>query len=226
MVSVANIKKTYNSKIVIEDLSLSVKAGDLAVIVGPSGCGKSTLLNIIAGLDQNYEGKLQTSGKKIGYVFQEDRVLPWLTVFQNIKSVNPSGEDDVVQHFIDAAGLTGFEKYYPDELSGGMRQRCSIARALYYGSDILLMDEPFKSLDYVIRQKMISDLLKIHEEEKNTILFVTHDIEEALTVADTVFVLKKDPCRLADTINMKTGSSWSAEKKQQLKEKILKLIAA
>ncbi|QTQ11548.1 ATP-binding cassette domain-containing protein [Treponema parvum] len=226
MVSVVNIKKTYNSKTVIEDLSLSVNAGDLAVIVGPSGCGKSTLLNIIAGLDQNYEGNLQTSGQKIGYVFQEDRILPWLTVFQNIKSVNPSGEDALVQHFIDAAGLTGFEKYYPDELSGGMRQRCSIARALYYGSDILLMDEPFKSLDYVIRQKMISDLLKIHKEEKNTILFVTHDIEEALAVADTVFVLRKDPCRLADTINMKTKSPWSAEKKQQLKEKILKLIAA
>lgn len=224
MLSVNNLKKIYNGKTVIDRLSFFVNGGDIAVIVGPSGCGKSTLLNIVAGLDTHFEGSLQTGGKKIGYVFQEDRILPWLTVAQNIKSVNPEGDDKEVQRFIDMAGLTGFERYYPDELSGGMKQRCSIARALYYGSELLLMDEPFKSLDYGIRHRMIADLLAIHQKEKNTILFVTHDIEEALSVADVVFVCKKNPMRLADTIDLHDKSELMAAKKQELKDGILRII--
>ena len=224
MLSVNNLKKIYNGKTVIDRLSFFVNGGDIAVIVGPSGCGKSTLLNIVAGLDTHFEGTLQTGGKKIGYVFQEDRILPWLTVAQNIKSVNPQGDDKEVQRFIDMAGLTGCERYYPDELSGGMKQRCSIARALYYGSELLLMDEPFKSLDYGIRHKMIADLLAIHQKEKNTILFVTHDIEEALSVADVVFVCKKNPMHLADTIDLHDKSELTPAKKQELKDGILRII--
>ena len=226
MLSVNNLKKIYNGKTVIDRLSFSVRGGDIAVIVGPSGCGKSTLLNIVAGLDTHFEGSLQSGGKKIGYVFQEDRILPWLTVAQNIKSVNPEGDDKEVQRFIDMAGLTGYERYYPDELSGGMKQRCSIARALYYGSELLLMDEPFKSLDYGIRHKMIADLVAIHQKEKNTILFVTHDIEEALSVADVIFVCKKNPMCLADTIDLHDKSGLTPAKKQELKDGILKIITA
>ena len=224
MLSVNNLKKIYNGKTVIDRLSFSVRGGDIALIVGPSGCGKSTLLNIVAGLDTHFEGSLQTGGKKIGYVFQEDRILPWLTVAQNIKSVNPQGDDKEVQRFIDMAGLTGCERYYPDELSGGMKQRCSIARALYYGSELLLMDEPFKSLDYGIRHKMIADLLAIHQKENNTILFVTHDIEEALSVADVIFVCKKSPMRLADTIDLHGKSELRSAKRQELKDGILRIL--
>ncbi|MGP1529235.1 MAG: ABC transporter ATP-binding protein [Treponema sp.] len=224
MLSVDNLKKIYNGKTVVDHLSFSVCDGDIAVIVGPSGCGKSTLLNIVAGLDSDFEGSLQTDGKKIGYVFQEDRILPWLTVAQNIKSVNSKGDDADVQRFIDKAGLSGYERYYPDELSGGMRQRCSIAHALYYGSELLLMDEPFKSLDYGIRHKMIADLLAIHRKENDTILFVTHDIEEALSVADVIFVCKRNPMRLAETIDLHNKSELTPVKKQKLKDIILKII--
>jgi len=224
MLNVDNLKKIYNGKTVIDRLSFSVCNGDIAVIVGPSGCGKSTLLNIVAGLDTDFEGSLKPCGKKIGYVFQEDRILPWLTVAQNIKSVNPDGDDTDVQRFIDIAGLTGYERYYPDELSGGMRQRCSIARALYYGSELLLMDEPFKSLDYGIRHKMIADLLAMHQKENDTILFVTHDIEEALSVADVIFVCKKNPMRIADTIDLHNKSEFTLIKKQELKDTILRAI--
>ena len=212
MLSVNNLKKIYNGKTVIDRLSFFVNGGDIAVIVGPSGCGKSTLLNIVAGLDTHFEGSLQSGGKKIGYVFQEDRILPWLTVAQNIKSVNPEGDDKEVQRFIDMAGLTGCERYYPDELSGGMKQRCSIARALYYGSELLLMDEPFKSLDYGIRHKMIADLVVIHQKEKNTILFVTHDIEEALSVADVIFVCKKIRCALPTRSTCTTKANLRPQK--------------
>ncbi len=225
MLKVTDLKKYYNHRKIISGLSFSIEDGELAVIVGPSGCGKTTLLNIISKLTGDYYGQVERASEKIGYVFQEDRILPWLNVFDNIKIVKPEGCDSQVLEYIKLVGLEGFEAYFPDQLSGGMKQRCAIARALYFGSDFLLMDEPFKSLDYILKQKMLSDLQKIHNSKKNTILLVTHDIEEALTVADRIFVLQKNPCRLAKTINL---SGLKAEDKYcpaQIKKEILELIA-
>jgi len=225
MLKVTDLKKYYNHRKIISGLSFTIEDGELAVIVGPSGCGKTTLLNIISKLTGDYYGQVERGSEKIGYVFQEDRILPWLNVFDNIKIVKPEGSDSQVLEYIKLVGLEGFEAYFPDQLSGGMKQRCAIARALYFGSDFLLMDEPFKSLDYILKQKMLSDLLEIHRRKKNTILLVTHDIEEALTVADRIFVLQKNPCRLAKTINL---AGLKAEDKYcpaQIKKEILELIA-
>ncbi|MCR5288976.1 MAG: ATP-binding cassette domain-containing protein [Treponema sp.] len=226
MVTIQNVTKKYNNRTVLKDFSLSIERGKISVLIGPSGCGKSTLLNIIAGLEEIDTGTLcwtHTPPDKIGYVFQEDRLLPWFTVGQNIKAVDSFGNDERVLHYLKAVGLEGFENYYPSELSGGMRQRCAIARALYYGSDFLLMDEPFSSLDYIIRQKLISDTLEISKTEGTTILFVTHDLEEAMKIADTIFVLSKDPCSVMAHFSIASCTS-SEQSHCALKHTILEMI--
>lgn len=225
MLKVTDLKKYYNHRKIISGLSFTVEDGELAVIVGPSGCGKTTLLNIISRLVTDYYGQVECSSEKIGYVFQEDRILSWLNVFDNIKIVKPEGSDGEVLEYIKLVGLEGFEAYFPDQLSGGMKQRCAIARALYFGSDFLLMDEPFKSLDYILKQKMLADLLDIHRAKKNSILLVTHDIEEALTVADRIFVLQKNPCRLAKSINILKLKEEGKYIPVEVKNEILQLIA-
>jgi len=224
MLRISKLEKCFNKNKIISNLSFTVDNKEFAVIVGPSGCGKTTLLNIISNLITDYSGQVECESKKIGYVFQEDRILPWLSVFDNIKIVRPEENNHKVFQYIKLVGLQGFENYFPDELSGGMRQRCAIARALYFGSDFLLMDEPFKSLDYILKQKMLLDLLSIHKTQKNTILLVTHDIEEALTVGDRIFVLQRNPCRLVKTINLlklKEDNNFYPDK---VKKDILELI--
>lgn len=225
MLKVIGLKKYYNHRKILSDLSFEVGENEIAAIVGPSGCGKTTMLNIISGLEKEYIGYVEKTSGKIGYVFQEDRILPWLTVAENIKIVNQKGSDKEVQYYIDLVGLNGYEKFYPDELSGGMKQRCAIARALYFGSDFLLMDEPFKSLDYILKQKMLADLLEIHKVQKNSILMVTHDIDEALTVGDKILVLQKNPCKLVREINLKEMKKDEKLNLEKIRKEILDLIA-
>ncbi len=193
---------------VLENVSLDVKRGEFVCIVGPSGCGKSTLLNIIGGFLKQSSGEVLVEGtlvtgpdpKRI-FVFQENGVFPWLNVEDNVsfgllkKSVAERRE--IVSHYIEMVGLTGFDKSYPRELSGGMRQRVEIARALASSPDIIYMDEPFGALDFITRMKMRADLVRIWREEKKTILFVTHDIEEAVQLADTVLVMSKRPATVS-----------------------------
>ncbi len=225
MLKVIGLKKYYNHRKILSDLSFEVGENEIAAIVGPSGCGKTTMLNIISGLEKEYIGYVEKTSGKIGYVFQEDRILTWLTVAENIKIVNQKGSDKEVQYYIDLVGLNGYEKFYPDELSGGMKQRCAIARALYFGSDFLLMDEPFKSLDYILKQKMLADLLEIHKVQKNSILMVTHDIDEALTVGDKILVLQKNPCKLVREINLKEMKKDEKLNLEEIRKEILDLIA-
>jgi len=227
LLSIEHVSKTFNGRAVIQNLSLKIEKGKISVLVGPSGCGKSTILNLIAGIEEKDTGTIRWTEDipdKIGYVFQEDRLLPWFTVLQNIKAVNPSGSDERAKYFLKTVGLEGFENFFPSELSGGMRQRCAIARALFYGSDFLLMDEPFTSLDYVIRQKMIADTAKICREEGITILFVTHDLEEAMKIAHRIFVLKKNPCCLEESFEIGECNCLSQDKHCEVKHKILKMI--
>ncbi|MDM8128811.1 ATP-binding cassette domain-containing protein, partial [Paraclostridium benzoelyticum] len=148
LLKIENLTKNFEDLKVIENLSLNIKENEIVAIIGPSGCGKSTLLNIISGIVKKYEGKIHTSKPTIGYLFQEDRLLPWMNVFENVKVVNDNSKNADALKIIEEVGLKKFEKSYPDTLSGGMRQRCSIARGFNYDCDLLLMDEPFKSLDY------------------------------------------------------------------------------
>jgi sulfonate transport system ATP-binding protein len=190
---------------VLQNINLDVKKGEFVCVVGASGCGKSTLLRIIAGLEKDYGGLLEVSGKSVegpgtdrGVVFQESRLFPWLTTAKNIAFGLPKGTPkDVVRHEVakhfSLVGLNGFEKAYPGQLSGGMQQRASIARALINNPAVLLLDEPLGALDAFTRMNMQQEILKIWNYEKTTMILVTHDIDEAVFLADTVVLMSKRP---------------------------------
>jgi NitT/TauT family transport system ATP-binding protein len=198
---------------VLERIDLTVARGEFVCLVGPSGCGKSTLLNIVGGFLHQSRGEAIVEGQPVAgpdrrriFVFQENGVFPWLTVRENIGfglSQRPPGErEKIVAHYTAMVGLTGFEAAYPRELSGGMRQRVEIARALAASPDIIYMDEPFGALDFLTRIKMRSDLTRIWQAEKKTILFVTHDIEEAVQLADRVLVMSQRPATIQEVVTI------------------------
>ncbi len=193
----------------LDGISLEVREGEFVTILGPSGCGKSTLLRIIAGLAEASSGQVYKDGRLIqgpgpdrGMVFQSYTLFPWLTVRKNIefgltlKGMDAARRRQIVDHYLDIIGLAAFADAYPKNLSGGMKQRVAIARALANDPDILLMDEPFGALDAQTRLVMQELLLKVWEETRKTILFVTHDVEEAVFLGDTVYVMTARPGRL------------------------------
>jgi NitT/TauT family transport system ATP-binding protein len=196
---------------VLDGISLDVERGEFICLVGPSGCGKSTVLNILGGFQTATSGSVLVGGEPVRgpdprriFVFQESAVFPWLTVEQNIcfglQRKSAGERAAIVGHQIAMVGLKGFERAYPRELSGGMRQRVELARALAANPETIWMDEPFGALDYLTRLKMRADLVRIWEQEKKTILFVTHDIDEAVQLADRVVVLTNRPARIAATV--------------------------
>lgn len=198
---------------VLEGVDMETARGEFACIVGPSGCGKTTLLNTIAGFLEATKGEVLVEGRPVVgpdpkriFIFQEGGVFPWLTVHDNVGfglgGLGRGERDSKIQHYIDMVGLTGFESSYPRELSGGMRQRVEIARALAANPEILYMDEPFGALDYFTRYKMRADLIRIWEVERKTILFVTHDIDEALQLADRIIVMNRRPARVATIVEV------------------------
>ena len=198
---------------VLEDVSLEVATGEFVCLVGPSGCGKSTLLNIVGGFLVADSGEVSVEGQAVHgpdprriFVFQENGVFPWLSVRENIAFAlrDQSAEErrQIVAHYVAMVGLTGFEAAYPRELSGGMRQRVEIARALAANPDIIYMDEPFGALDFITRLKMRADLVRIWQSEKKTILFVTHDIEEAVQLADRVLVMSQRPATIQEVVEI------------------------
>ncbi|MCI8270582.1 MAG: ABC transporter ATP-binding protein [Lachnospiraceae bacterium] len=199
---------------VLEDISLEIEKGEFISIVGTSGCGKSTLLKMIIGLDPPTEGQIRIDGKEVvkptidcGMVFQEARLFPWLTVRENIefgitRPVSGGEKERLIQQHIELVGLAGFEKALPKQLSGGMQQRVSIARALVNHPDILLLDEPFGALDALTRINMQNEVLKLWEHEKKTMVLVTHDIDEAVFLSDRIIVLSSRPGQIMDQIEV------------------------
>jgi ABC-type nitrate/sulfonate/bicarbonate transport system ATPase subunit len=222
--------KTVN---VLEQVDLDVADGEFIAILGPSGCGKSTLLNIIGGFVEPTSGEVKIDGEPVRspdprriFVFQERGVFPWLSVSGNIGfGLSKLDEDERqrrITHYIDLVGLKGFESAYPDELSGGMKQRVEVARALAVNPDMLYLDEPFGALDSITRLTMRSELLRIWEAEKKTILFVTHDIEESLQLADRVVVMSTRPAtirRIVD-IDIEHPRSLSSPRYLELRDMI------
>jgi len=198
---------------VLEDINLDVRDGEFVCLVGQSGCGKSTLLNIAGGFIGATRGTIHIDGKRVTepdprhiFIFQENGVFPWLTVEDNVgfgvKRPNAAEKKKVVDHYVDMVGLTGFGKTFPRELSGGMKQRVEIARALAAEPDMLYMDEPFGALDYLTRLRLRHELIQIWQREKRTVLFVTHDVEEAVQLADRVVVMGKRPSRIRDIVQI------------------------
>lgn len=203
------------SVVAIQDLSFAVYENEFVSIVGPSGCGKSTLLALIAGLEPPTRGRILLDGQPIegpgrdrGMVFQSYTLYPWLTVEQNVQfalkksDVNRNEQAELVQEYIRLVGLDGFEAAYPSQLSGGMRQRVAIARALVYRPEILLMDEPFGALDAQTRLLMQELLLDVWETNRTTVLFVTHDVEEAILLSDRVYVMTARPGRFKTEVTV------------------------
>ena len=192
---------------VLTDIKLDVREAEFVCLVGPSGCGKSTLLNILAGFLKPSSGEVRIDGEAVEgpdprriFVFQERGVFPWLTVEGNIGfglfKLSKQERERRIAHYIRMVGLDGFEQSYPQELSGGMKQRLEVARALAVNPDMLFLDEPFGALDSITRLIMRGELLRIWEAEKKTIVFVTHDIEEAVQLADRVVVMSARPAKI------------------------------
>jgi NitT/TauT family transport system ATP-binding protein len=200
-------RRDGNSTSVLDNVNLEVGEGEFVCLLGPSGCGKSTMLNIIAGFLSPSSGEVRIDGQVVRgpdprriFVFQERGVFPWLTVEGNIGfglfKLSPAERNRRIAHYIKLVGLQGFEKAYPGELSGGMKQRLEVARALAVKPDMLFLDEPFGALDSITRLIMRGELLRIWEAERKTIIFVTHDIEEAVQLADRVVVMSARPARI------------------------------
>jgi NitT/TauT family transport system ATP-binding protein len=220
MIELASVGKTFRSRHgelvhALEHVSLAIQADEFVSIVGPSGCGKSTLLKLVAGLDVPSRGVVRIRGREVrepfpdvGIVFQSAVLLPWRTVFHNVMfSIEMLGlAGDAwrarAQELIALAGLAGFERKYPWELSGGMQQRVAICRALVHDPSLLLMDEPFGALDAMTREEMGLELLRIWDERRKTILFVTHSIPEAILLSDRVVVMTPRPGRLARVLEI------------------------
>jgi len=207
---VREVRKSFGNLLVLDGIDFSVRNGTFACIVGESGCGKTTLLRIIAGIEKPDEGRITFRGKSIeiediAFVFQDDRLLPWMTALENIQFVmKVRGIEDIgiASKFLELVGLKGFENYYPHQLSGGMRQRVGICRALAVNPEILLMDEPFASLDAQTRNKMQRELEKIWGRDRKTVVFVTHSIDEAVFLADEVIVLSKRPAKVLHVVEI------------------------
>lgn len=211
--SLQGLNKTYTVKgqplPVLENINLDIAAGEFISIVGSSGCGKSTLLRLLIGLENQFEGNILLDGKPVqgtslerGIVFQDHRLFPWLTVEQNIglalenSTLSQSEKNATIQEHVELVGLSGFEKAYPHQLSGGMSQRVAIARGLVNRPSILLLDEPFGALDALTRANMQQELQRIWQQEKITMVLVTHDVDEAVLLGDRVVVMEPRPGRI------------------------------
>ncbi len=212
-VRVCGVSKNYGDVEALKDLSLDFPRGQLTSLLGPSGCGKTTLLKIIAGLLPPTSGEVEVNGKIVtgpgpdrAFVFQDFALLPWASVIRNVafglelRGVAKSERESIAQKYIRNVGLVGFENSFPHELSGGMRQRVGLARALSVDAQVLLMDEPFSAVDEQTRRKFQEDLLSLVQNENKTFIFVTHSIEEAVYVSDQIAILLPRPSRVSEII--------------------------
>jgi len=206
---IQGVTRSFGAMLALQPIDLTVAPGEFVAILGPSGCGKSTLLRIVAGLDRPSGGTVALDaapvtgpGPERGMVFQSYTLFPWLTVEQNIRfglreAGRPEAEQrEIAARFIARTGLKGFENHWPKQLSGGMQQRCALARALANDPEMLLLDEPFGALDHQTRELMQELLLEIWEADRKTVLFVTHDIDEAVFLASRVLVISARPGRI------------------------------
>jgi NitT/TauT family transport system ATP-binding protein len=214
IVRIDNVCKTYAGGVeALRNISLDIPEGKLTTLLGPSGCGKTTLLKIIAGLIPATSGQIYVEGKPVSgpgperaFVFQDFALMPWATVMRNVafglelRGVPKEEREQTAAHYIERVHLKGFESKYPHELSGGMRQRVGLARALTVNAKVLMMDEPFSAVDEQTRRKFQEDMLELVANENKTFIFVTHSIEEAVYVSDRIVLLHRRPSRVSEII--------------------------
>ena len=224
---ISGLCKSFGELEALRNIDVAIERGEFIALVGPSGCGKTTFLRIVAGLEPATSGVILLDGRALsgpgdnrGFVFQSDNLLPWRTVFSNA-IIGPEvaghvGETESKRtlDLLKLVGLGGFENYYPRQLSGGMRQRVNLARALAIDPEVLLMDEPFSSLDAQTREIMQTELLRIWDQGRKTVLFVTHQIDEAVFLSDRVLVLARRPGRLQESVEIKLSRPRALEIKR------------
>jgi len=235
MINCFNLSKWYDNLLVLDNISVKIKKGEFLVILGPSGCGKTTLLQSIIGFIKPNSGKVLINGEELkrpdrrfGYVFQDYALFKWKTVLGNVMSgiSKVRNKKEIALKIIDKVGLLKFTDKYPHQLSGGMKQRVGLARALAYNPEILLMDEPFGALDAQTRKLMQQELLRILKEFNKTVVFVTHSVVEAVYLADRVIVLSKIPAKILLDEKIKISGHRDYLNKEFLfhREKILKVL--
>jgi len=203
-----NLNKSFHNINLFKDFNIEIQENTISCILGPSGCGKTTLLNIIGNTIQADSGILEGfENKKLSYIFQEPRLLPWKTVKENISFVLNEGnlndvKKEIIDRYIKLVELDNFANYYPSKLSGGMKQRVAIARAFSYPSDIILMDEPLKALDLKLKLNLMKAFRRIWQFDKRTVIFVTHDIDEALLIGNDIYVFSKAPVNIKEKFSI------------------------
>ena len=229
ILKVKNLKKIYHTKnseiLAVENFSLNLKQGEFVAIVGPSGCGKSTILSILCGLDKASSGKIEIEkGLKFGYMLQGDNLFDWRTIYKNcllgLELENKLTKENIkyVNKLLDTYGLKDFKKAYPNNLSGGMRQRVSLIRTLATKPDILFLDEPFSALDYQTRLAVSDDVYQIIKKEKKSAIMVTHDLSEAISMADRVVVLTNRPSKIKSIYEIKLTNKSTPIQNRKAKE--------
>jgi NitT/TauT family transport system ATP-binding protein len=226
---VSNIHKSYGDLKVLDDVSIKFEKNMTTCILGPSGCGKTTLLNIISGMLPADKGKvIGFENENIGFVFQEDRLIPWKSVYDNIDfvirgKIDKKNRREIINKYLNLVGLEYYKDYYPNSLSGGMKQRISILRAFIYPSEILIMDEPFKSLDINTKEVVTKFFLNLKKSRDKTCIIVTHDIEEAAILGDNITIFTQKPTKVQRIIKNRLSLEDRIKNKEEL-DKLKKTI--
>jgi len=242
LIEAVNIKKSFEELHTLEDVTVKLEKNQFVSILGPSGCGKSTLFDIIAGLEKPDRGTVFIDDKiyngrtgRVSYMHQKDLLFPWSTILDNVciplilKGKNKKQSRESAKKHFNTFGLEGFENNYPDQLSGGMRQRAALLRTYLFANDIMLLDEPFGSLDAITRRKMQLWLLEIWEKIKASILFITHDIDEAIFLSDRIYLLSKRPAVVKEIFDIaikrpRDNKTFTSVEFNKIKGKILKIL--
>ncbi len=222
---VKGLSKNYDSLPVLDNWNLSLNWGQRLVFLGPSGAGKTTFLKILAGLEEAGQGHIENYCRKIGFVFQEPRLIPWRSVKENLLFINPRGD---FASLLSRLRLAGFEDYFPSQLSAGMKQRVNLARALIIQPDLLILDEAFSSLDLSVKTSIMEDINQLWLENPFTIIAVTHDLKEALYMAERIIILSPRPARIMQEIevNLEPERSFSSPGLLQLESDLIKLLCS
>ncbi len=229
-----NISKSFGDMEILKDINIEVNEGELVSILGPSGSGKSTIFNILTNIISSYNGEVEINGD-LSYMYQKDMMVPWKKVIDNIgiplifKGKSKKEAREEVKKHINEFGLSGFEYKYPSQLSGGMKQRANFLKTYLTSNDIILLDEPFGALDSMTRRKMQNWLLELTKEMKSTILFITHDIEEAILLSDRIYIISEKPAIIKEEIKVNLPKNRSEDivtNKEfiEIKKKILSLM--